>query len=326
MKTHALPPEDKAFRFSHGRWELVCDNTHTRHAVGYYGGGEGITLVSMLLTRAAGPNTPVSAKIVLCEEEIEGKYTRLASDSLKPSISLGRIRTSQSKMIRANDVPQLIDSVIKDKTMTVSAGDVEVATLSLEGAKAVLRKMGEYQLRLGTYTALVKKGKGSERNVLLLVDAPLVRALPSPKTTAADRALNEKIAATIDLKPAEEDCQKLKRESGSVSRLSKNKLLFSLDCSVGAYNTTLVNWIINDRPPFDPQFTASSEFSSDDASRGESLKSRGPGDCFTRRTHHFDGTKFVLTLRSSDACEGLLDGAWNLPSYVARVVRGIGKR
>ena len=69
--------EPPSLRFSHGNWELACDNTRTCRAAGYHaegasddeedgaggGGNREAMPVSVLLTRQAGPNTPVKGEL-----------------------------------------------------------------------------------------------------------------------------------------------------------------------------------------------------------------------------------------------------------------------
>ena len=50
--------------FSHFDWELACDNTRTCRAAGYQAGNEEPG-VSVLLTRPAGPDQPVTAQVEL---------------------------------------------------------------------------------------------------------------------------------------------------------------------------------------------------------------------------------------------------------------------
>src|SRR5688572_12803588 len=48
--------------FSHHDWELACDNTGTCRAAGYQSDDDDLAM-SLLLTRAAGPATPVSGEV-----------------------------------------------------------------------------------------------------------------------------------------------------------------------------------------------------------------------------------------------------------------------
>src|SRR5512139_570127 len=50
--------------FQHKDWELACDNTRTCRAAGYQS-DDGDLAMSVLLTRMAGPNQPVTAQVML---------------------------------------------------------------------------------------------------------------------------------------------------------------------------------------------------------------------------------------------------------------------
>ncbi|MDH3434307.1 MAG: DUF1176 domain-containing protein, partial [Gammaproteobacteria bacterium] len=50
--------------FIHEDWQLACDNTRTCRAAGYQSDDDELA-VSVLLTRFAGPDQPVSGKIML---------------------------------------------------------------------------------------------------------------------------------------------------------------------------------------------------------------------------------------------------------------------
>ena len=52
-----------------------------------------------------------------------------------------------------------------------------------------------------------------------------------------------------------------------------------------------------------------------------SHKVRGIGDCWSGESHVWDGKRFVLQNRSGDTqCKSFAGGAWNMPSYLARVL------
>ena len=56
--THAAD-KNAAVQFEHKDWALQCDNTRTCRAVGYQAEAGDSEPVSVLLTREAGPDTPV---------------------------------------------------------------------------------------------------------------------------------------------------------------------------------------------------------------------------------------------------------------------------
>jgi hypothetical protein len=148
--------------FAYGDWELVCDNTKRCHAIGYYSAkADDASLVSIMLSRDAGANTKVSAQLSIGDDAFKGESGKLVSKSLDPSIPLTRLEYAKKTKIRDSEVTRLIASVLKDKELTINTPKRE-ATISLEGASAVLLKMDEWQGRLDTPGALVKKGDKPE--------------------------------------------------------------------------------------------------------------------------------------------------------------------
>ena len=62
--------------FSHGDWELACDNTGTCRAVGYPP-DTGRNGAAVLLTRPAGPHAPVSGRLMVQRYDLEHVPERL---------------------------------------------------------------------------------------------------------------------------------------------------------------------------------------------------------------------------------------------------------
>ena len=80
--------------FTHGQWEISCDNTGTCRAAGYKANDEGDTSISILFTRTAGANAQVEGKLNLQTED--GKNPNQAELFLN-SRSLGPVRFSSQE-------------------------------------------------------------------------------------------------------------------------------------------------------------------------------------------------------------------------------------
>ena len=64
LPVYAAAPEPLVF--AHYDWELACDNTGTCRAAGYHDEeAETAAALSVLLTRAAGPQAPVTGQLML---------------------------------------------------------------------------------------------------------------------------------------------------------------------------------------------------------------------------------------------------------------------
>jgi Protein of unknown function (DUF1176) len=191
----AAAPAPGGLRFSHHDWELACDNTRTCRAAGYSVDGADLP-ISVLFTRKAGPRQPVTAELMM------GDYNDSAAlNKLPPEFKLamhinqrGVGQLAMSKQTLALDLPEpqttaLLAALSKDSRIEWTAGKF-TWNLSADGAAAVLLKMDEFQGRIGTPGALLKKGSRSEDAVLPALPAPVltIPALPKPQPADAQFA------------------------------------------------------------------------------------------------------------------------------------------
>ena len=205
--------------------------------------------------------------------------------------------------------------------------------LSGEGAAAVLLKMDEVQGRLGTATALIKKGNASDDGVLAALLLPMVQMGPINSSKPIDKAL---AAAVRPLLPRgkEDICYELKEREADLSaseqlqlwRINTTKVLVSARCWSGAYNFGHGFWLINDKQPYQPQLiTESGKGYSDGYSNGiigASHKDRGLGDCWSSDEWVWNGIGFTHSSASTTGMCKLVapGGAWNLPTIVSNVI------
>ncbi|MDR6427853.1 hypothetical protein J2738_004008 [Variovorax paradoxus] len=306
--------------FSHNDWELACDNIRTCRAAGYQvEGGEGSDPVSMLITRKAGPGTPIEIDLqtggeTAAKGPVRFKVGKATLSGLKDgSVSLdqGQVRTVLPELLKSDDA-----------TLTDRSGQKWI--LSLAGLNAVLLKMDEVQGRVGTPGALVRRGGKPESSVLPPAPAPVVKVVVPPKARPGDDALAVRIFPSLKQDGAKDACNNhddFNAKSLAVSRLTDRKVLLSFGCGMGAYNYSSLLWIANDKPPYAPvAIGANGDFDEKDGSVTSSMKGRGIGDCWSSETWRFDGRDFVRTAAAGDGmCRGFAGGAWSLPRYVTRV-------
>ncbi|EJE54533.1 Protein of unknown function (DUF1176) [Acidovorax sp. CF316] len=304
--------------FRHKDWGLQCDNTRACRAVGYQADAGDSEPVSIRLTREAGPGTPVLVDLQVSTEQA----TPAALNLQVGKLSLPGL-TGDIPRIPAGQVAALLQALQKNEEAIVTAGK-DRWVLSLSGASAVLLKMDEAQGRVGTPGALVKRGTQAESSVLAAVPAPVVHAVRALPERKGDAALAKPLLAAIDAKEVGERCNgdHPKPADVQVHRLTDRKVLLSIPCAMGAYNFGGLNWLANDRPPYQPQqLDAEGEFDAADGSIRSSMKGRGIGDCWSLVEWHFDGKGFVLTGESGDSmCRGFAGGAWQLPVRISKVV------
>lgn len=336
--------ESPGLRFEHGDWELACDNTRTCRAAGYHstsgsddedaeaaGNGEPMP-VSVLFTRKAGPNEAVRGEFQIgnpgADETTDQLPQRMTLAMTINGQAHGKVLIEQGKWtvdLAPAQTQALLAALTRSSRIAWSDG-TRTWRLSDKGAAAVLLKMDEFQGRLGTPGALVRKGARDEKTVLPPLPAPVVVAVAVPRQDLVTWPKARLDALRAALKTQAEDCPVLTEPGESpneiiVRRLSGGKLLASTLCWRGASNTGDAYWVINATPPYAPELVTSYGAGYDDGKIDGSQKGRGMGDCWAFEHWTWDGKRFIHTnLGNSGACNGIAPGgAWSLPTLVTTV-------
>ena len=343
------PSPSPGLHFTHQDWELACDNARTCRAAGYQADADELT-VSLLLTREAGPGTPVRARLQL------GAYGEEAESAAAPALGPGRLKLSVNGQalgtlpwLDEGDAfgftPAQLQAVLKALPRPNARIELshagQVWRLSDQGAAAVLLKMDDAQGRVGTPGALARRGTRPETQALPPLPAPVVRAarVPQPlaagggRTAAQAMGLSpQAFAALRDALLQDTDAEQLRATrdgegaeppSLDAQPLGGGKWLLSTLCWSAAYNFGSCAWVVNARAPHQPVLVTDS---ASDIAGGEisaAHKGRGLGDCWGRSTWTWDGSRFVLTSESTTGQCKLIapGGAWELPTWVSRVVQ-----
>ncbi len=322
--------------FTHNDWQLVCDNTRTCRAAGYQNVDDEFLQqlpVSVLLTREAGPDQPVSGQVQLGSyDELEGldelpdefELTMYIDDNM-----LGQVAMQKDEWVAdlsSEQVSALLVALTGSSSIRWTVAEL-TWELSDSGSSAVFLKMDEYQGRVGTVGALYRPGTAGEESVLpaleepVVITAPVADALPGDDQFAADirEALQSALLVTVE----EIECSTLTAADTTlyVSRLSDTNLLVSTVCRTGAYNVTSAYWVIDDTAPFNPSLVTTSGTDYSDGRIYASHKGRGLGDCWYTDGWTWDGEEFIHTLsRSTGLCRLIAPGgAWSLPMLVTNV-------
>jgi len=336
LPAHAAPAAAvSGLSFTHNDWTLACDNTRTCRAAGYQNDEDGGNApVSILLTRLAGPDQPVKAEVMLGQYD-ETKLPKQLSLQINDT-KLGALAykaADGTAVLSPAQVKTLLSTLTGTSRIVLTGNDGKRWTVSDRGASAVLLKMDEFQGRLGTPGALVRKGTKAESTVLPAVPMPVVKLAKVVPTRPADEALGESKAlrAALAASTSADDCEALHPGDSVISnegpqeitvqRLSADKLLVSQACWRAAYNTGDGYWVVNDRAPYQPRLVTTSGAGDDVQTIGESHKGRGLGDCFYSTTWGWTGTQFVKTEVSSTGLCRLVTagGAWEMPTLVTKV-------
>lgn len=330
----------KGIEFYKGNWDLVCDNTGTCRAAGY---GEVEYPAAILLTREAGKEAAVSGKLVL---DSELSVTRPVSLFLNGT-SLGTVHLNSDGKgeLSSAQLNALLKNVQSNNIIQVKYQQHEWRISDL-GMTAVLLKMDDFQKRVNTPSALVRKGNRSHA-VLEPQPKPRIRAgqIPqsgaytiSPSLAEYERVMNVLYAASKKEMEEDDICPTIAPETRPkdaeyaqnihIYPLNDSQVLLTAQCHSGAYqssdfvailnkNLNQVEVIVGDdygglADTFDPK--------TGELSAG--FKGRGIGDCWIRKTEVWDGKRFILAEESTTGgCHGFLGGAWVMPVFVSDVIR-----
>jgi hypothetical protein len=318
-------------RFEHKDWEVACDNTRTCRAAGYQT-EDVVPNASILLTRHAGPNQPVIAELQLAQAEDASATPATLTMSIAKR-SLGTIkmdRQNRTGTLSPEQTSALLEALPNNEAIAWTAGKVSWG-ISKMGANAVLLKMDEFQGRLGTPGALIRKGSKPESSVFPALPRPVVLS-PHIKPGQAEPKLSvvqmKGLLAELRKSIKEVDCEGLVPESGepptlALEALSDKAMLVSTECWRGAYNTGNGYWVVNRRAPYSPRFITADADQHDDGVLTSFHKGRGIGDCIGADTWTWDGRSFVHTSTTTTGMcrQFAAGGAWDFPTLVSDVRR-----
>ncbi len=318
-------------RYSHADWELACSNTRQCQLAGYQA-DEGENGVTVLLTRRAGANQPISAQLQLAQmDEVTNKSGLPASFALNFKINqrpLGKIKLAQASLsgqLSAEQTRALV-TALAGKAQIVFEHGQQSWRLSDQGAAAVLLKADEFQGRLGTSEAWIKKGSKPESTVLPALPKPIIQRAKLPKALAQDASFAQRnyrdLLAALRQSVKHDDCPALapdaetKPELSSL-RLSETQFLISSLCWRAAYNEGEGYWVVNATKPFKASLVTPNATEFNDGLLLSSQKGRGIGDCWSSQEWVWNGRNFLLSSSSfSGMCKQIAPGgAWQLMTY-----------
>lgn len=325
--------------FTHHDWEIACDNTRTCRAAGYHSdggdedaaaGGERLP-VSVLLTRKAGPHAPIDGELQIGnpgEEQMVEEWPRRLSLTLridgKPA---GTVAVDQGKWtvpLPPRQTALLVSALTRKSHIAWSDGQ-RSWKLSDAGAAAVLLKMDEFQGRLGTPGAIMRKGPRDENTVLPALPVPTIQAaaVPPGEPIALPKASLKTLRTALMSSTKECSAFEPGEPPGEVTvyRLSATRLLASMTCWRAAYNEGEAYWVVNATPPYAPEMVTTSAWDYADGKISGSHKGRGLADCLSFREWVWDGRRFAPTSEGTTGqCKSIAPGGpWSLPVLVTDV-------
>ena len=328
-------------------WDIACDNTGTCRIAGYQE-DYGTHPISVLFTRQAGANAPVQGQIAVAPDFTDnapdlvlGKRTELWLNGK----SLGRVKLDKDfyGTLSPAQTQALLAALRRHSRIVLTSGKHRWQ-LSDKGAAAVMLKADEFQRRLNTPSAWIRKGN-SRHAVLAPQTAPKIRAVAVPQKgsyelkagTDKHRAVWARLVASNNVNDEHDDyCASLhpadnpdvnKPQDITVYPLNNRQVLVETLCNFGAYQSTDLYAVMDKSLSKVEQVSANDYggfggFDATTATLIGSFKSRGLGDCWHVREAVWNGKTFVKSCDyTTGQCSGFADGTWTMPIWKTRVIR-----
>ena len=329
MLTQSHAETAAGLHFLHKDWELACDNSGTCRAAGYQPDTQMSRPISVLLQRAAGAQAAVAARVKIDFDDLpvtkSVQVTLLGRSygavALDPNSGEGKLSEVQTKaLLQAVQAAAPI-------TWTAEQGSWSIST---EGASAVLLKMDEYQRRVNTATALVRKGKQPNDGILKVQLLPLVQMKGySPgiaKHFKMDSAQAKRLRSLLQKSVTKDNCISLFDANASaddqitVYPINRQTAVVEAPCWRSAYNEGYGYWVVNSALTQTRQFVTASGSSFSEGQIFSMQKGRGIGDCLSQEEWAWNGRLFVRSYKAMQGqCKGFAGGAWEMPLFMARV-------
>lgn len=326
----AVPSVTRTF----GNWTAVCNNANDCWAYATAAeSGSGW----LLLKYPAGPSAQVEVKAGDWSDMPGPLTLSIDGQSVAASMSASAAQGDGAVVDRFDDLPGVIRRLGQGRTLNLSSGDPDSApAISLQGAAAAFLWIDERQGRLGTTTALIRRGDQAASSVPDAPDLPVVRAAAA--VSQAGLSDEPTLPASLEALPEVKTCRSdLDRGNGQepfkddgVARLSDDTLLWSVLCFQGAYNTGHRFFLTGNQGQNPrPLFLRSSEQQGEDVGVADDFilinagydpesrtvssfsKGRGLGDCGAAYVWTWTGREFVLTEEQVMVnCAGMWPDLW----------------
>jgi len=329
----AVQSEMREFR----EWRAACDNGNA--CVAWGGSDNGWIRIAI----DAGPDavpTVSAGSWAFGDVDKAPETLRLRIDGRDYAVRAGP-QDAANAAAGAQRARTIINALPASRALALASGQ-QTADLPASGASAALLWIDERQGRLGTTTALLRRG---DRPASTVPAAPVLpRATPAPAVSqagfegAANPMEDEPKALTVpaaieglkEVKACRADNNEYLNKAVLAARLDGSTVLWGIPCGSGAYNATYVLYLARPdgtgvRPAALPERTPRTE--GDIGGEGPWLvnpvynparqtltvfpRGRGLGDCGTITTWTWTTGGFVLSEeRSMGDCWGMSSDVW----------------
>ena len=328
--TAMAAPSLKGFEKTYQDWSLICDNTGTCNMAGYpeyYSEHP----VSILFTRSAGEKAPVTAQLALLREDVGNKTAEIILNGQ----SLGtvpNISEDGNAKLSEKQTTELLTALKGNASIEVVFGEFK-EKVSDKGAAAAMLKMDEFQQRLNTPSALIRKGQ-EKHAVLAPQAAPKIQVayIKNPRKTKLKRGEKQFDAVLALLRKSNETissnyCNSLYDYAITLYSLTDGKVLAEAECDNGGapytnYYAVMNNDLSKVEQVLENQYNFASYYDEKlDAFIIGLLKTDGVGDCWYGQEAAWNGKTFILTkAQTSGSCKRFIGGAWGgLPTFVSEI-------
>ena len=336
--TAMAAPSLKGFEQTYQDWDLICDNTGTCNMAGYQEEKDGSEhSVSILFTRSAGEQAPVTAQLALLPDELGNKTAEIILNGQ----SLGAIQNISEEGIAKlseKQTTELLTALKGNASIEVIFGEFK-EKVSDKGAAAAMLKMDEFQQRLNTPSALIRQGQ--EKHAVLAPQAvPKIEAVSVNNRQTKELKLGEKqFDAVLALlrksngtnEDAKNYCYALHIDEEwnkkiTLYPLTKGKVLAEAIC-MGGYNYINYYAVLDEKLSKVEQVLAN-QYNYADYDKNTHIlkiegafKARGLGDCWHGQEAVWNGKTFIRTEEhTTGSCKGFPGGAWGgLPIFVSEM-------
>lgn len=234
--TAAQPSGQRKFR----DWLAACDNVGTCHAFGPASEGTGWVRISMAAGPDARPAVAFGFWPEVADDMVEPVSARIDGATFEARTETGD-DAAPAAIVTSDRARALVDAMARGSAMTLHGGPDSVP-ISLTGAAASLLWIDEHQGRLGTTTALIRKGSRPASAVPAAPTPPRIVPAPPVSQTGYGDQEGQTLPAAVEALPAVVQCRAETAFNPDLqaviasARLDEDTVLWSVPCGAGAYN------------------------------------------------------------------------------------------
>ena len=314
-------------------WIGACDNTRHCTAIGLSADATE-SLAQLHFERGGAADAPIERVRLRFDHRLEAGTARLVADTFVLALDAAHLVVSEvteGPEIQINDAGEiagLLGAIRNAQELQLWVAQQQVDAVSLAGSSAVLLWIDEQQQRLGTDSALIRRGPAKAGAIVPA--APRVVAKINA-AVALDQAAMLAISVPLRAGVDADSCEETDPDTGprdSAWQIDAEHTLIQLMCFSGAYNFGS-KWYLQ-RPGQAPQALLlplpaldgsgrmepqadliNAEFSPDSGELTQFSKGRGIGDCGNQASWLWDGKRFQLqSYQLMDDCRGVASDLW----------------